>query len=350
MIVLREIQQKDIPTIESLAQVPGMFNLPKDKDSIAERIELSNKSFKDGRRQKSESKYTFVAEDLTSHRVLATSMVAGQHGTKEVPHYYFQVDHEKKFSTAIGTGFIHGTLELGSINEGPSELGALVVEPQARNTDARVGRQISFVRFLYMARNRQRFQQEVLAELLPPLNKRGLSPLWEAIGRRFTNMDYWEADQLCAGNKEFIDSLFPSGKIYTTFLSAEARNSIGKVGKDTLPIFHMLQKIGFEYRSQVDPFDGGPHLWAKTQDILPIRDTRQYEFVPNKALDRSTPYMGLLTVPNQEEGKFRAVSAAVQIQNDLLTLQSPQLYRQLSDIFQGNLKDQIIFMPYYAAH
>ena len=119
------------------------------------------------------------------------------------------------------------------------------MDPQYRNPTPISGRQISFVRFLYLGMNKAKFKRKVLAELLPPLNKKGQSPLWEAIGRRFTNMDYWEADELCQKNKEFIFSLFPSGKIYTTFFPAEARNAIGKVGKETEPVLHMLKKIGF---------------------------------------------------------------------------------------------------------
>jgi arginine/ornithine N-succinyltransferase beta subunit len=38
---------------------------------------------------------------------------------------------------------------------------------------------------------------------------------------------------------KFIFSLFPSGKIYTTFLAAEARNAIGKVGKETEPVLQL---------------------------------------------------------------------------------------------------------------
>src|SRR6185437_991202 len=146
------------------------------------------------------------------------------------------------------------------------------------NSEAHVGRQISFVRFLFAGLNKDRFKRKIIAELLPPLNKRGQSPLWEAVGRRFTNMDYSEADKLSQKNKEFLFSLFPTGKIYTTFLPAEARNAIGKVGKETEPALHLLKKIGFEYKNQVDPFDGGPHLWANLDDVLPIKKIGIYAY------------------------------------------------------------------------
>jgi arginine N-succinyltransferase len=251
VILLREIQERDLDALERFAQIPGFINLTNDKDVLREKIVRATTSFRDELPNKMDGKYIFVAEDLDRNQVLGTSMIAAQHGTTESPHFYFEVGNEEKFSDMINTGFIHGTLKLKYDTNGPSEIGGLVLDPEHRNSEARVGRQISFVRFLYLGLNKGRFKRKVLAELLPPLNKKGQSPLWEAVGRRFTNMDYWEADQLCQKNKEFIFSLFPSGKIYTTFLPAEARNAIGKVGKDTEPVLHMLKKIGFQYKNQV---------------------------------------------------------------------------------------------------
>lgn len=274
MIVIREGQERDIEALAKLATIPGFINLPDDHELLREKLQKSTASFRGEVDELGESKYMFIAEDLDSGKVLATSMIAGQHGTEDSPHFYFQIGTEQKFSDTINTGFIHGTLELKADMNGPAELGGLVVDPGFRGSDEKLGKQISFVRFLYVALNRSRFRDRVIAELLPPLNKKGQSPLWEAIGRRFTNMDYWEADKLCQRNKEFIFSLFPTGKIYTSFLTAEARNAIGKVGKETEPALHMLKKIGFKYMNQVDPFDGGPHLWANMDELEPLRASK----------------------------------------------------------------------------
>ena len=231
MILLREVQERDLVDLERLAQVPGFINLQGDRDLLREKIKRSRDAFLGRVADPSERKFIFVAEDLESGGVVGTSMIAAQHGSPDSPHFYFQVGNEKRFSESIGTGFIHGTLELKFESDGPSELGGLVLDPESRNLTARLGRQISFVRFLYLALHRDHFKERLIAELLPPLNKKGQSPLWEAIGRRFTNMDYWEADQLCQKDKEFIFSLFPSGKIYTTFLGRGAqRNRKGRKG------------------------------------------------------------------------------------------------------------------------
>jgi arginine N-succinyltransferase len=36
----------------------------------------------------------------------------------------------------------------------------------------------------------------------------------------------------------------------------------------------MLERLGFQYRNFIDPFDGGPHLEATTDRIALIRDTK----------------------------------------------------------------------------
>ena len=131
-------------------------------------------------------------------------------------------------------------------------------------------------------------------------------------------MDYWEADLLCRKNKEFIFCLFPSGKIYTTFLPAEARSALGRVGKETEPVVHMLKKIGFQYKNQVDPFDGGPHLWANVDDVLPLKKIIQQTFdTKSESTNRVNSVVmesgyekesGILCKVKQKPGQFRAVT------------------------------------------
>jgi arginine N-succinyltransferase len=347
MILLREIQEKDLDALERFAQIPGFINLTNDKDVLREKILRSQFSFREQIPGKSDGKLIFVAEDVETHKILGTSMIAGQHGTLESPHFYFEVGSEKKFSETINTGFIHGTLKLKYDNNGPSEVGGLVLDPEYRNSEARVGRQLSFVRFLFLGLNRTKFKRKILAELLPPLNKKGQSPLWEAIGRRFTNMDYWEADQLCQKNKEFIFSLFPSGKIYTTFLPAEARNSIGKVGKETEPVLHMLKKIGFHYKDQVDPFDGGPHLWANVDEVLPIKKiTNLLLDKASGSIDSPNREVGLLCKSKQEQAEFRAVAVTAIIQDGKLQLLDSTA-KSVQAVLHLNLNDAVTFMPYY---
>ena len=369
MILLREIQEKDLDSLERLSQIPGFINLRGDRDELLQKIRRSMGSFRAETRNSlancganqaahpgeiARGKYMFVAEDLERRVVVGTSMIASQHGTIESPHFFLEVGNEEKFSETINTGFIHGTLKLKYDTNGPSEIGGLVLDPEERNSKQRVGRQVSFARFLYLGMNRDRFKRKLLAELLPPLNRQGQSPLWEAIGRRFTNMDYWEADHLCQRNKEFIFSLFPTGKIYATFLPAEAKNAIGKVGRETEPVKHMLEKIGFRYKHQVDPFDGGPHLWADVEDLLSIKKLAQYTFTGAArslaGARNAVPVSGLLTPAKQDENGFRAIAVEALAEDRdnaavLAVIQPDQ--EKLKFVLGISPGDAVVFMPYY---
>lgn len=271
MFVLRSVSQNDLNDLYDLSGKVLFINLPHDKKIIEQKIKRSQECFKNPSRNLEDNYYFFVLEDLSSNKVIGVSMIHAQHGTEREPHFFLRVASEHKYSQTINTGFVHGTLRLGLDTNGPTEIGGLVLNPDYRGNDQKLGKQISFVRFLYMAIHKNRFKDTVHSELMPPFDSNGNSPLWEAIGRRFMNMNYDEADILSRSNKEFILSLFPSDNIYMTLLPYEARNAIGKVGNDTLPVKNMLEKIGFRYMSEVDPFDGGPHYRCKLDDIKPIK-------------------------------------------------------------------------------
>ncbi len=273
MFIIRQARKEDLNDLFELSKLYTFINLPSDKTIIANLIESSDKSFAlaKGSKDLSKDHYLFVLEDVKEGRVRGASMIHAQHGTEEEPHFYLKVGQEHKFSKTINTGFIHGTLKLGLETDGPTEIGGLILDPELRGNPYKLGKQLSFSRFLYMGMHQNKFKEEVHSELMPPFDAQGKSPLWEAIGRRFMNMDYPEADLLSRNNKEFILSLFPSANIYETLLPMEARNAIGKVGKDTQPVKKMLEQIGFEYIGEVDPFDGGPHYRCPMREIKLIK-------------------------------------------------------------------------------
>lgn len=271
MFVLRNVCIDDLDDLYELSGKVYFINLPHDRDIIKAKILKSEKCFIKPGKNLADNYYLFVLEDVQKKKVIGVSMIHAQHGTESEPHFFLKVANEHKYSQTINTGFVHGTLKLGLDYDGPTEIGGLVVHPDYRGHQDKLGKQISFVRFLYMAMNPKEFKPEVLSELMPPLDPEGNSPLWEAIGRRFMNMNYKQADLLSRSNKEFILSLFPSENIYMTLLTPEARNAIGKVGKETEPVKNMLEKIGFKYTNEVDPFDGGPHYKAKFEEITLIQ-------------------------------------------------------------------------------
>ena len=219
--------------------------------------------------------FLFVLEDLEKKRIVGTSMIYAQHGTKRAPHIFFRVENDERYSVTLDRHFIHQTLRIGYNYNGPTEIGGLILLPEYRHHAEGLGKALSYVRFVFIRMHRAWFRHQVLSELLPPLEADGTSQLWEHLGRRFTGLSYQEADHLSKDNKEFIHALFPDDPIHTELLPDVVRDIIGKVGPDTQPVEKMLRRIGFDYAEQIDPFDGGPHFMARTDDITLVRDARQ---------------------------------------------------------------------------
>ncbi len=269
--VLRGIHQEDLNNVMALARQFTLLNLPNDRKVIADKIEQSIASFA-GQTAKDDGTYLFVVEDIDQHQIAGSSQILAKHGKPGEPTYSFQVLKKERFSKDLGVGFIHQILRMKINDNGPTELGGLVVDRMYRSRPEKVGRVASLGRFVYMGMCLDRFEDFVYAQMAPPLTEEGRSEFWEALGRRFTGMPYQEADLLSQQNKEFIRSLFPEEDIYLALLDSKARLVLGRVGPETQPALHLLESIGFVYTNEVDPFDGGPHVGCKTKDISLIRD------------------------------------------------------------------------------
>jgi arginine N-succinyltransferase len=198
-------------------------------------------------------------------------MIFAQHGSRRAPHIFFDVLDEERYSETLDLHFAHRVLRIGYNYKGLTEIGGLVLLPELRRHPERLGRSLAYVRFLYLARHRSLFREEVLSELMPPLEADGTSLLWESLGRKFTGLSYQEADRLSQTNKEFIRALFPQDPIYVTLLPPHVQELIGQVGPDTRGVEKMLRAVGFSYASRIDPFDGGPHFQAPTDEISVVR-------------------------------------------------------------------------------
>ncbi|NUP13948.1 MAG: arginine N-succinyltransferase [Polyangiaceae bacterium] len=307
---IRALLPGDEEQLHRVAKHLNSVNLPNDRKRIEEIVELSHGSFAGLIPQKAEREYVFVLIDREQEKIIGTSMIMAQLGRRGAPYIYFDVIDEEKYSATIDKHFHHTILKIGYSYQGPTEIGGLVMDPAYRKSTERLGTMISYVRFLYIGAHRDLFRDEIVAELLPPLEPDGTSHLWEALGRRFTDMSYAEADLLSKKNKEFIKGLFPEGVIYATLLSKEAQDVVGKVGAQTKGVEKLLRRIGFRYAHRVDPFDGGPHFSATPEEIAPVCETRRTtEF---RELSPADPKRrGLVALEFDVPPFFRAVPADV---------------------------------------
>jgi arginine N-succinyltransferase len=300
-------------------------NLPADRTRIEEIVDLSFRSFTQAIKKTNEREYVFVLVDCDKGTIIGTSMIIAQLGRRGAPYIYFDVIDEEKYSATIDKHFHHTLLRIGYSYDGPTEIGGLVMDPSYRTAPERLGSLISYVRFLYMAMHPDLFQDEVVAELLPPLEPDGTSHLWEALGRKFTDMSYAEADLLSKKNKEFIKQLFPDGVVYASVLPTNAQEVIGKVGAQTRGVEKMLRRIGFRYADRVDPFDGGPHFFAPMEDIHPVRDTRRAIVAPPlgaSELDgtHASVVRALVAIEFDVPPFFRAVPTMARLEGDRVRL------------------------------
>lgn len=338
MYLIREVQKEDLDQLMRLARIALLLNLPSEPDLLIKKISRSNKSFKGEVKKKEDAEFMFVIEDLEDHHIIGTSTIIAQHGTPKGPHFYFEISKVEKYSKSLHTGFIHEILRLRTDEQGPTEIGGLVVEPTYRNVPQKLGKQLSFIRFLYIGSHRDQFQDRILAELQPPLTHEGKSLFWEALGRKFVNLDYKEADMLTKKNKEFILALFPHEDIYISLLSAEARGVIGRINEETQPVKHMLEKIGFKYLNQIDPFDGGPHYGALTNEVIPIQRTQRAKISSGNLTIDCTAGLIAVEKPNIP---FRAV-----LGNFLLQQSEVAIDQNSMNSLNLENGDSVILLPY----
>lgn len=316
---IRGARVEDEDALLELAQFLNTLNLPNDRAAIKSLLEHAHKSFSGAIANPAERRFVFVLWDLEQQRAVGTSMVVAQHGRRDAPYIYFDVIPEEKYSHAVDRHFAHTLLRLGFCYDGPTEIGGLVVHPEYRKAPERLGLLISYVRFLYIAAHRELFRDELIAELLPPLEADGTSHLWEALGRHFTGMSYAEADLLSSRDKAFIRDLFPGGVMYASVLSQQAQRVIGEVGAQTKGVEKMLTRIGFSYAERVDPFDGGPHFIAATDQVTLVRDTRQ---LPVSEVEPTQPSWCLIGRDDPSPPFFRAVRAQAEVVGAELRLEA----------------------------
>lgn len=293
-----------------LAEHLNSVNLPHREGAIDEILTASERSFSGEIEDPRDRQYVFVLRDLEERVVVGTSMIIAQLGSRDAPYIFFDVDKEERYSATLDRHFVHKVLSIGFSYHGPTEIGGLVVHPEYRSAPERLGMLISYVRFLFIALRRDLFQSRVLAELMPPLGPNRTSHLWEAVGRHFTGLSYREADHLSKRNKEFVRGLFPTGDIYASLLPEAARDVIGEVGPQTKGVARMLRRIGFRYANRVDPFDGGPHFIAPTDEIELVQRAREVE-VDVGAVSGETVCASLVARRYDDAPFFRAVPARV---------------------------------------
>jgi arginine N-succinyltransferase len=316
MFLIREASLEDLDQIHEVAKLLDTVNLPDDRDVLSRMITHSQKSFS-GALDPPKREYLFALVDSEKAKVVGTSVIHAQHGTRRAPHIFFDVIEEERYSETLDKHVRHRVLRIGNNYNGPTEIGGLILLPEYRGSPHHLGKLLSYVRFVFIGAHGEWFRDEVLSELLPPLEADGTSKLWESLGRNFTGMSYQEADRLSQQNKEFIRALFPQDPIYVCLLPKDVQDIIGVVGPETKGVERMLRKVGFQYAERIDPFDGGPHFVAKTEEISLIKALRRAEVhaLPD-APQKPEPPWGIVARESEKAPRFMACGTRYRLEGN----------------------------------
>lgn len=275
MLIVRRVQEADLDPLFDLIQKSeyGLTTLKISKDELESRIEKSLFAFTQKMAKPSGQPYVFVMEDLNNGKIVGTCSIYSKVGGFE-PMYSYEIKESIHNSEDLDPP-VNKTIKVLHLREehdGPTEVGSLFLSPDYWGGGH--GRLLSLSRFLFMAEFKERFEQEVIAEMRGVVGKGGKSPLWTALGSHFFQIDFPKAETMTSQSKKFIADLMPKHPIYIPLLPKAARDVIGQVHDNTKPALSVLEKEGFEFRNLVDIFDGGPTMHAELDQIRAIKESQ----------------------------------------------------------------------------
>lgn len=314
--VIRPARIDDVGSLVDLARAlgPGMTTFPAHAETIAAKVAHSVATFAD--RPCEDRQYILVLEDRASGRVLGLSGIYPHIGEA---HGFFSYKLTRLVQRSVGLGrrFEIELLTLSNDYTGATEIGTLAVLPELRGTSA--GRFLARARYMLIGAFPDRFSDRVMAEMRGWQDADGRSPFWDAIGSRFFDMDFEEADRLSAiDGAGFIADLMPKQPIYTALLPDAARAAIGRAHEVSARAMSMLMAEDFRYEAHVDVFDGGPQVHARRDSIRTIQDT---QLCTVSAGAGNAP----LLVSNRDLANFRVVDGNGAIDGDRVTLSADAL-------------------------
>ena len=209
-------------------------------------------------------------EDQLTKRILGTSAVYSKVGGFQ-PFWTYEIKKVQKTSKLLNVNKEVRYLQVKMEHNGPSEVGTLFLDPDFRQGNS--GRLLSLSRFVFVAEHRQLFEDSFVAELRGRIDQSGESVFWDCLGAHFFDVPFEKADLMVNEDKSFIDELMPKHPIYISLLPKEAQVVIGMVHDDSRPAMRLLEQEGFSQIEEVDIFEAGPIVEAKTDDIRTISES-----------------------------------------------------------------------------
>ncbi|CUA82251.1 arginine succinyltransferase [Gulbenkiania indica] len=308
MMIVRPVRTSDLPAIERMAVASGIgvTSLPNNRDKLYERIRQSVTAFEhEATAETGTEYYMFVLE--ADGEVVGTASINASAGFDE-PFYSYR---SETFVHASRPLKVHNRIHVLNMCHdltGMVQLAGFYVDPAHA---ARAGELLSRARLLFVAAERERFGRRVIAEMQGIHDDAGQSPFWNAIGRRFFNMDFLQVEQaFVSHSKTFIAELMPSYPIYVPLLEDEAQNAIGQIHPAFEQPFRLLTREGFEADNYIDIFDGGAVLTAELDRLHTLEHSCDCPVGVTASLPASA---NLRLVSNRRVSQFKAALARVAV-------------------------------------
>lgn len=313
MHVVRPVELADIAALEAMAAVrmPGVHTLPKTREKIAESVERSIASFAAQVDIPSEESYLFVLEseprDGGSGIVGTAAMFAsaGSNGT----YFSFRNDVIQQVSRDLNVSHSVHALTLCSELTAYSQLSGFYV--RNREQAGLEAALLSRARLLFAVLAPQRFGERFFVPLAGVTDADGQSPFWDALGRKFFQMDFLDAEQVIGGarNRTLIVELMPHYPVYVPLLPGDAQAAMGQIHPSGELAFNLLTEEGFEADDYIDIFDGGPILQAHKKALRTFAGSLSRRVATAPAASRSGQKVNY-AVASSAEHNFRAVTLA----------------------------------------
>jgi len=332
MLIVRPATLKDGDALIHLAAQagPGFTSLAVSEDVLLNRLKRSIKTFSTGSGRRPSDIYILMLEDSETGQVVGLSAIKAMIGGKE-PFFNFRILKIAQNSNVVARRFDMDVLIMVNDYGGSTEVGTLFVSEDVRGRGA--GRLISQSRYMLMAAEPDRFGKQIISELRGHVEPDGTAPFWEAIGRKFFQMDFKKADQISASqDNQFIIDLMPKHPIYVELLPEAAKTVIAQTHPDGIGARRLLEKEGFRFDGVIDIFDAGPTMSCPRHDLQTIKSSRHAKIILADTLSKN-PRKALIS--NDRLRDFRSVIAPFD--------KSGQDIHVTQDVFEAlNLSDNYI--------
>lgn len=263
MFLVRPVETRDIPALVALASglTQGVHTMAKTLTAIERTVEQSLRSFASQTDIAGEESYLFVLENSVDQSLIGSAAIAAMAGSKGT-FFSFRNDAIQQVSRDLNISHSVHALTLCADLTSYSQLLSFFVRSGHHNRPE--GALLSRARLAYAACMPERFSDNFFVSLAGYTDQDGRSPFWEALGRKFFQMDFLQAEHLVEGarNRNLIVELMPHYPVYVPLLPGDAQASMGQVHRESEAPFEILTKEGFAADEYIDIFDGGPILQA----------------------------------------------------------------------------------------